>query len=616
LDLAHARILESLPMGLAILDKDLRYTYVNGEAERFAQMPREQLLGKHAFDLFPELREGPFMAAMEHTLRTGEVSHVDLAYAPHDTWYELVIHPYEGGGVQIFFMDAKVRVRQEHELAELREARDTTRRLYETILGATPDFVYVWGKDYKFRYANPALLELYGVTAEQCIGKGFRDVGYPEWHARMHEREIDEVVRTKRPLRGNIPFRGKGGGGIYDYIFVPVFGPDGEVEAVAGTTRDVTDLDRANQALKEADRRKDEFLATLAHELRNPLAPLRNGLELLMVDADPASQEHVLGIMERQLGQMVHLVDDLMDLSRISRGVVELRNERTTLQELVEMTLESARTYIQAQGHTLAVELPKEEVPMEGDLTRLVQILGNLLNNAAKYTDAGGHVSLRAAVEGEEVVLEISDNGIGIEEKDRQRVFDMFTRVPGKDSSIRNSGLGIGLHIVKRLVEMHGGRIAVASGGLGKGTTFTVHLPSRPSEQAAAESRSPKAASSARRILVVDDNVDAAFMLSVALKNKGHHVHATHGAREAIDMVDTFRPEFIFMDIGMPEMDGYEACLQLRNRPGLSGTRIIALTGWGQAEDRRKSTSAGFDAHLVKPVTIRDIEAILADADR
>jgi PAS domain S-box-containing protein len=607
-------MLDQLPVGFVTIDKDHQFTYANAEAERFAAMPRVHFVGRVIYDVLPALRGSPLQTALEHSLDTGEVSRLDLYFPPHDRWYDLVIHPADNGGLAVFFHDAKLRKQHEHEALRTREESERQRRLYEAIHSSTPDFLYVWGPDYKFRYANKALLALYAISFEDCIGKGFEEVGYPAWHARMHEREIDEVIRTKQPLRGKIPYYAKGGGGIYDYIFVPVFGPDGNVEAVAGTTRDVTELDRTSQALRDADKRKDEFLATLAHELRNPLAPLRNGVELLAMAEDLTEVHDARSMMERQVNHMVHLVDDLLDLSRVSRGVIELRPSLNCLRQVLEAAVEVVRPAVEHNRHTLEVELPQEELPLQGDTTRLAQIFSNLLNNAVKYTAPGGHITLKAESDGDRVRVSVTDTGIGIALEHQHKVFDMFTQVD--DPTVRaQGGLGIGLHIVKRLVEMHQGKIEVSSAGRGMGSTFTVTLPL--SQQQNEEHAPATPISNAkRRVMIVDDNVDAAFLLSMMLKKKGHEVHATYGAHEALTLAEEFRPEVILMDIGMPELNGYDACKQLRTMPELKGTRIIAITGWGQEEDRRKAREAGFDEHLVKPVNIEVVEAVLGRTGR
>ncbi len=595
---------------MVTIDEQYRYVYANLEAERFAGLPRTEFVGRVIFEVFPALRGSVLEQQFTKAMVSRTTCRFDLPFPPHDTWYEIIAHPSDEGGLVVFFHDVKLRISQQEDIDRLKVESDRTRRLFHAVLATTPDFVYVWGPDHKFRYANQALLNLYGVTVEECIGHGFRDVGYPEWHALMHEREIDEVMRTAQPLRGTIPFRGKGGGGIYDYIFVPVFSSDGRVEAVAGITRDVTELDKANKALQLADRRKDEFLATLAHELRNPLAPLRNGIELLAEVSDPREVQEVQCMMQRQVEQMVHLVDDLLDLSRVSRGAIELRRTRMDLRTVVDMAVNAVQHLLEQRSHTLKVEMAVGEWIMHADPTRLTQVVNNVLSNAAKYTPDGGHIRLCVTKGDGSVVISIQDTGIGIAKEDLPRVFDMFSQVEGARKTGK-TGLGIGLNIVKRLVEMHDGSITVISDGPGKGSTFTIELPLiSPDMEVITPAVSP-GGRKARRIMIVDDNVDAAFTLSLMLRKRGHTVHATNGAQEALDVAPGFQPELVLLDIGMPGLNGFEACRRMRNMPELHGTRIIALTGWGQEEDRKRVREAGFDEHLVKPVPLAAIETTI-----
>ena len=270
------------------------------------------------------------------------------------------------------------------------------RRLYETVLSATPDFVYVFSLDHRVLYANDSLIRMWGRGRDGAIGKTFLEIGYEPWHAEMHDREIDQVRATKQPIRGEVPFTGTNGRRIYDYIFVPVIGADGEVEAVAGTTRDVTDRKESELALAEADRKKDEFIALLAHELRNPLAPIRNGLQVMRLARDPAVRERAQEMMDRQLAHMVRLIDDLLDVSRISRNKMELRRARVPLADVVESAVETAQPAIDAAGHELTVSLPARPVHLDADLTRLAQVLSNLLTNSGKYTERGGTIWLSA----------------------------------------------------------------------------------------------------------------------------------------------------------------------------------------------------------------------------
>jgi PAS domain S-box-containing protein len=608
-----AQILHGMPIGFTHLDQDFRYLAVNAAAERSAGRPRAEFLGRTVTEAFPSLRDGPVDQALRKARATHQPQRSLTYFAETGKWYDARIVPQADGSFYVFVTESEEGERVAAEMNSLREALGRERRLYETVLSGTPDFAYVWSLDYKFLYANASLLELYGVSAENCIGHGFRDVGYPEWHAAMHEREIDEVARTGQPLRGKIPFYGKGGGGIYDYIFVPVFGPDGKVEAVGGITRDVTDLERTTQALQEADRRKDEFLATLAHELRNPMAPLLTGLRVMNDAPDSEAAATARGIMERQLNHMVHLVDDLLDLSRVSRGAIDLRKARHDLRAMIAMAIEAVRPEIDRCGHRLAVALGPDELPVEGDDTRLIQVFSNLLSNAAKYTPAGGAIEVAGAVEPGYAVITVRDSGIGLEEDDLPRVFEMFTQVKNDVNPLRG-GLGIGLHLVRRLVEMHQGTAAASSAGPGKGSAFTVRLPLASTASTEGALKAQPVAVRARRILIVDDNVDAAFMLSLLLKSKGHDVHATYGAMEALDLARTFRPEVIFMDIGMPNLDGYEACRLLRQMDAVKHAYIVALTGWGQDENRRTAREAGFDALLVKPASPERIDEMLAQA--
>lgn len=600
-----------LPFAAISIDANQRITFVNEHGEQLANTSRADLLGRVLSEVIPPLANAQVAATLARVpqMSAGAGERINIRYAGNDL--DVWIEPDTNGGGSLY-VTTRPAQSESKQISTMRETFDRELRLYETVLGGTPDFAYIWSLNYKFLYANASLLTLYGLPAEKVIGYGFRDVGYPEWHASMHEREIDEVVRTRKPLRGKIPFYAKGGGGIYDYIFVPVLGPDGEVEAVGGITRDVTELDRAGEALKEADRRKDEFLATLAHELRNPLAPLLTGLRLVQDQHDVETSSNALATMERHLKHVVHLVDDLMDLSRVSRGAIELQYGRHDLRRVLQDALEIAQPLLQQRKHNLVWRVPDQELAVEGDDTRLGQVFSNLLSNAAKYTAVGGTVTVDATIDDEQVVVRVTDTGVGISEEDLPRVFEMFAQVKNPvDQS--QGGLGIGLHVVRRLVTMHGGAIDVDSAGLGTGSTFTVTLPI---SHAAQRSNSPTPKPvivRPRRVMIVDDNVDAAFLLSLLLKKKGHEVHATYGALDALDLARTFRPEVIFLDIGMPDLDGYEACRRIRQMDGVGHAYIVALTGWGQEDDRRKAREAGFDAHLVKPCDPERIDELLAE---
>ena len=512
-------------------------------------------------------------------------------------------------GVVIDVTDWK---RAQEELARVTDESERRKRVYETILSNTPDFAYVFDLNHRVAYANETLLRMWGLTWEQAIGKTFIEIGYEPWHAEMHNREIDEVQATRKPLRGEVPFNGTFGRRIYDYIFIPVFGEDGEVEAVAGTTRDVTERKEAEESLRDADRKKDDFIALLAHELRNPLAPIRNGLQVLrLAENDKATVARAREMMDRQLSHMVRLIDDLLDVSRITRNKMELRKARVLVADIIKNAVEAAGPAIHESQHELTVILPPEPVTLEADLTRLAQVFSNLLTNSAKYTPRGGNIWLSIEQIGDQVAVSVRDSGIGIPATSLPKIFDMFSQV---DRSIERStgGLGIGLALVKGLVEMHGGSVSAESTE-GQGSTFTVRLPTSAPEtvQRPGDHGVQSTPSSRRRVLVVDDNLDGAASMAMMLKLLGNEVTTAHDGLEAVATANSFRPDVILMDIGLPHLNGLEATRQIRDQSWGQLMTIIALTGWGQENDREQSKQAGCNGHLVKPVDLTDLDHLL-----
>ncbi|WP_395056622.1 ATP-binding protein [Polaromonas sp.] len=397
-------------------------------------------------------------------------------------------------------------------------------------------------------------------------------------------------------------------------------GPTRRVKSFDGTVADITDRklgeeerERLVARLREQDQRKDEFLATLAHELRNPLAPIRNGLQILrLTRGDTEKIETVRLMMERQVSQMVHLIDDLLDLSRISRGKIDLRKERIELARVIERAVEASRPAIENAGHGLVIEVPPEAIYVDADLTRLTQVFSNLLNNAAKFTERGGRVQLAVQLMGAEAVVSVADNGIGIPTRMLSRVFEMFTQVDG-NLERSQGGLGIGLSIVQQLVQMHGGAVEARSDGLGKGSEFVVRLPlalslvgNKPADEA-----HPARPAASLRILVADDNFDSAKSLAMLLMLEGHQTRTAHDGQEALDVAALFKPDAILLDIGMPKLNGYEVCRRLRQLAWGKSIVVIALSGWGQDEDKRRSLEAGIDSHLVKPVDHAALQKLL-----
>jgi signal transduction histidine kinase len=369
------------------------------------------------------------------------------------------------------------------------------------------------------------------------------------------------------------------------------------------------------EALKEADRRKDEFLATLAHELRNPLAPLRHGLDILHRDPAGNGVSEILGTMDRQLVHLVRLIDDLLDVSRVSQGKITLRKETIAVADVIAAAVEASRPAIDAAGHALAIDVPSEPLWLDADFTRLAQVVGNLLNNAGKYTPNGGLIGISAGTDGNFAVIRVSDNGIGIPAAKQSEVFELFAQVENHLDRAKG-GLGIGLALVKQLVALHGGTVEVESAGVGRGSVFTVRVPlAARSGQAVEPGQAPgeQAPAALLKVLVVDDNLDVAQTIGWMLEAIGHDYRLVHDGRLAIEAAKEYRPDVVLLDIGLPGMDGYAVCRAFRQDALLKDMPIIAQTGWGQIRDKTLAGEAGFDHHLTKPMAIGDLERVLAN---
>lgn len=369
------------------------------------------------------------------------------------------------------------------------------------------------------------------------------------------------------------------------------------------------------EALKEADRRKDEFLATLAHELRNPLAPLRNGLDILRRDPDDVRAYELREMMDRQLDHLVRLIDDLLDVSRVSQGKIELRQEKVRVADVVHSAAEASRPLIDRAAHTFELDIPTADLWIDADPARVSQVIANLLTNAAKYTPSGGTIKLSVTADGGKAVITIRDNGVGIPAEMQSDVFRLFAQVGGHRERSQG-GLGIGLALVKQLVELHGGSVSASSEGTDRGSVFTVRIPltAAPEEITTAEqSAKPTEKPSQRlKVLVIDDNPIIADTMGMLLEDIGHEFEAVHDGREALDAARNYRPDAILLDIGLPGMDGYEVCRALRQDHLFEHTTIIAQTGWGQDKDKELARDAGFDFHLTKPVPLADLQRILS----
>lgn len=750
---------ESINFGVWVCDAEGRNTYASESFLRLVGLTQQECADSGWGNvLHPDDAEAT-MAAWKECVRTkGAWDRTHRFRAVDGQWYYVLARGVplrnaagDAVGWAGINLDVTHLVETEQEVVRLAAESDRQGRLYETVLTNTPDFMYVFSLDHRVLYANDALIKMWGRGYEGAIGKTFLEIGYEPWHAAMHDREIDQVRATRQPIRGEVPFTGTSGRRQYDYIFVPVIGADGEVEAVAGTTRDVTErkeTERALQAgeerlrtaltaarmvawewtpsdrrlrvsenaadvlgvpagvgltgidqglalvhpddvaaykdtfrrairsrtgyrtryrvirpddgrviwieergetvcdqpdagmrlfgvsmdvtdrheaetererlvsqLRDQDRRKDEFLATLAHELRNPLAPILTGLQLLRMAGADGTVEQVRSMMERQLGQMTRLVDDLLDVSRVTSGKLQLRRKPIELATVIHAAVETSLPAIEQAGHQITITMPDVPVIVDGDEVRLAQVVSNLLTNSARYTHDGGQIRVTVRLEDGMAVVIVADDGIGIPPTMLEAVFGMFTQV---DRALERTtgGLGIGLSLARGLVEMHGGAIEAHSEGDGRGSEFVVRLPvatrapdeTEPAELPPIDVRP----SGGRRVLVVDDNVDAADLLAQLLELLGAEVRVAHDGDAGIAVAEAFRPSIVLCDIGMPKVNGYDVARCLRAEAWGRAMVLVALTGWGQDDDRQRSADAGFDRHLVKPVDDTALMELLA----
>jgi len=504
--------------------------------------------------------------------------------------------------------------------AELRRRAEEARAQFETLLNEAPLGVMLVDEDFRVAAVNPIALPLIGET--DLIGRDFDAVVRTAWSSADGEeitRRFRHTLQTGEPQVVPEFIARRRDRNVVEYYEwqvhrIPL--PDGR-RGVVCYFRDISRTVLAREALREADSRKDEFLATLSHELRNPLAPLRSSLEVVKRLASvPPTASAALDIMDRQMSHLVRLVDDLLEVSRITRGQVELRREQVRLDAAIRSAIETSEPLIRAGLHRLIVSFPDEPLLLDADPVRLAQIFGNLLNNAAKYSDRGGQIEVTVRRDGQEAVVTIRDSGDGIAPEQLAKLFEIFTR--GERSSRRNqSGLGIGLALVRRLTEMHGGRVEASSDGVGMGSCFSVRLPLSVKEIAATKAgRRVHSSIDELSVLVVDDNKDAAESLAMLLRTAGAEIHIAHDGPTALAAFERSEPHVVLLDIGMPDMDGCEVARRLREIARPERVALVALTGWGQDEDRRRVREAGFDHHLVKPVELAALQALLAALPR
>ena len=746
-DAQFKTLLDNAPLGVYLLDADLKIRQINPTTQKaFGDVA--DLIGRD-FDeiihlLWPKDYADEVVKHFRHTLASGQPYYtperieqrMDRGVVEYYEWWINRIPLPDGSyGVVCYFRDISEQVRAREAIKALNNKFAEHLRIVDRVLSSITDFAYTFDLEGRFTFVNKPLLDLWNLPLSHAVGKNFFDLNYPPELAEKMQRQIQQVIQTGITLSDETPYTGANGEeGFYQYIFSPVVGPDGKIDAVAGSTRDVTERKKNEEALRnseeryrtlfnamdqgfcviemlydergepndyrflevnpafekhtglvnasgrrirefapnhethwfetygkiaatgdgmrfvnvalelrqrwydvysfrlggpesrriaiffsditehrrneeqrrDADRRKDDFLATLAHELRNPLAPLRTGLQVMKLSANNAEViEQNREMMERQLAQMVRLIDDLLDISRISRGKIELQKQPLELATILRNGIETARPMIDQAGHRLKVQIPLESIVVFGDAIRLSQIFSNLLNNAAKFTERGGQISLNAEREGDSAVVRIKDNGIGIPTHVLTDIFEMFMQL---DRSLDKSqgGLGVGLSLVRGLVQMHGGRVEARSEGVGKGSEFIVRLPLQQTGTLVAPEKNIPAettpSESGRRILVVDDNRDNTEALALLLQLAGYKTAVALDGSKALEMVESWRPDIVLLDIGMPQLDGYEVCRRIRQQPRGKEIVLIAQTGWGAETDRQRTKEAGFDAHLVKPV--------------
>ncbi|MGZ8152735.1 MAG: hybrid sensor histidine kinase/response regulator, partial [Methylovulum sp.] len=492
----------------------------------------------------------------------------------------------------------------QHERAFLRQIIDTV-----------PNMIFVKDREGRFLLCNEALALCYGARPESLIGLTDGDFNSNTDEVTQLNQDDMDVITSCKPKR--IPeekvTHADGSVHWYNTVKIPLIDYDNSCNKLIGVAADITERKRAEEVLRLVDRRKDEFLAMLAHELRNPLAPIRNAVQLLkMQSASDPRLTWSLSVIDRQVTHMAQLLDDLLDVARIMQNKITLKIEPFELADIINNAIETSKHLIDSRGQELIISQTTSPLWLKGDRVRLEQVLSNLLNNAAKYTSEGGKITLSVLRDGSDIVIEVRDTGIGISPDILPGIFELFAQA---DNSLAHSqgGLGIGLTLVRQLVESHGGTVSAASAGIGQGSSFTVRLPALPMEFSAAEPVLIEATAPMPklRILVVDDYVDVVESMKMLLQLDGHEIETADCGMKALELAQTFCPQVVLLDIGLPDLDGYEVAKRLRMLPETRDALLIALTGYGQPEDREHSQSVGFNHHLLKPIDFETLFALL-----
>jgi PAS domain S-box-containing protein len=616
--------LSSIGDAVIVTDQQGRVTFMNPVSQALTGWTQAEAEGKALGTIFHILNErtrlpveNPVEKVIKRSAVVGLANHTVLIAKDgtersiDDSAAPIRDEPGKIVGVVLVFRDVTER-RKAEDAVRASESR------FRQLADAMPQIVWTARPDGYLDYFNRRWFEYTGFTEEQTFSHdGWKPILHPDDVA-VCEQKWAWAVHSGEPYQIEYRFKDHRTGGYRWHLgrAAPARDESGAVVRWFGTCTDIDDQKRAENALKDADRHKDEFLAMLAHELRNPLAPIYNGLHILrMPDIARSTVERTQCLMEQQVRNLIRLVDDLLDVSRITRGKIHLQKERIDLAAVVGNAVETVRPLVELQKHQLSVSLPQEPLTLEADPTRIEQIIANMLTNAAKYTEPGGQIWLTATRENAEIVLRIRDTGMGIPDALLPRIFDMFTQAD-RTLDRPQGGLGIGLTLVRQLVHLHGGSILAHSDGAGKGSEFIVRLPASPEQEP--ELSPPLMApepskNGSLRILVVEDETIVAEMLVMLLKLWGHAVQEVHEGQAALAAIATFSPEVILCDLGLPGMDGYELARHVRRGDGENKPVLVAITGYGQVEDKRRTQAAGFDHHMTKPVDPKILEALLAD---
>lgn len=605
----------------AIISKSIEGVIIswNAAATRLFGYTSSEAVGRHIYLIIPPDRRDEERSILERLRRGERIEH-----------YETVRQRKDGTCVEISLSISPLRDVSGRVVGASKIARDISGRKaaervlresearYRSLVEASGAIVFNADAQARWLVPHPAWEAYTGQLCEQSRGRGWIEAIHPEDRRRVQD-VVDAAVASDAPweVQSRIWHAPTHDWRHQEIRAVPIRIAIGERNEYVGTCLDVHARREAEEALRTSDRRKDEFLAVLAHELRNPLAPIANAMEVLQAGGlDPAAARHLAEVAGRQVRHLARLVDDLLEISRITCGRLELEREPLLLDAVLNEAIEITRPLIDERAHTLDASHAPQPLTVHGDRTRLVQIIANLLDNAAKYTPRGGRIRLFAVRDGASAVITVADNGMGIAPELLTHVFKMFAQLdPAADST--KGGLGIGLSLVHRLVELHGGRVEARSAGPGRGSEFIVHLPLAPEARITPSADTPPAGRlPQRRVLVADDNEDAARTLSILLHMLGQKVYVVHDGEAAVERAGELRPHLAMLDIGMPRLNGHEAAQRIRAQPWGKEMLLVALTGWDQEQDRKRSIESGFDRHLVKPVYMEVLRELLTLSSR